>query len=351
MRRGSDMDYSVLRTNLDRDRNAVVSLWKRNFPDLPQERYDWIYQGNPQGKALSWAARKRGSGSPVGLVSLFPWKMRLNGETVMVGIAGDFAVDREHRGSNAAIKLQRAVTAAVIENEFRLIYGISNKKSEPVQRRVGYVLLGKMDRWAKLLKSTKYLKASPLGGLVSRPLDFIMSNLSKEARCPRAEGCAMQELKYFDQRFDQLWRKASMQFSIIGERSADYLNWRYGKSPHRSYHIFSLIQKDSQHVSGYLVYYVQNNVGFIVDMLFLDFGLTLDSLLSSFVLYLRDQNVESVSILLFGCPSLAKKLKNFGFVRREEESRILVYLDENSPCADSVLNRENWFLLEGDRDI
>ena len=345
------MSYSVTRTDLERDRNEIVLLWKRNFPDLSQERYDWIYQKNPHGKALSWAVRETASGSVIGAASLFPRKMNLNGQTVTVGIAGDFAVNQEHRGSNLAIKLQRAVTARVTDNDVVLIYGISNEKSEPVQRRVGYVLLGKMDRWAKVLKTTKHLKTSPLGGLVSKPLDLAMRNLSKEARCRRAEGYNIHESNSFDQRFDRLWKRASRQFKIIGERSKDHLNWRYGQSPHKSYHIFSLTKEDDQEICGYVVYYVENKVGFIADILFLDFGLALDIMLSEFILYLRDQDVESLSILLFGCPSLAKKLRSFGFLLREEESRILVYLDRNSPYADLVLNIENWFLLEGDRDI
>jgi hypothetical protein len=345
------MNYSVTRTDLDKDRNDIILLWKRNFPDLPQKRYDWIYQKNPHGKALSWMAREIGSESPVGCASLFPRKMNLNGKTVKVGIAGDFAVNQEHRGFNLALMLQRAVAAGVAENGLGLTYGISNEKSEPVQRRVGYVLLGKMDRWAKVLKTTKYFESFPLGGLISKPLDFVMQGLSREGRRPKAGGYAIQELDSFDERFDRLWKRASGQFSIIGERSKDYLNWRYGKSPHKSCRILSLIKKDSHEIRGYVVYYSENKVGFIVDMLFAGFDSDLDSLLSESILYLRGQKVESVSILLFGCPSLAKKLKSFGFFLRKEESRILVYLDRNSPHADCVLNRENWFLLEGDRDI
>ena len=153
------MNYLVTRTDLGQEKEDIVLLWGRNFPDLPQERYDWIYQKNPCGKALNWAARETGSGSLIGSASLFPRKMNLTGKTVTVGIAGDFAVDQEHRGSNVAIKLQRAVAASMTENDFGLIYGISNRKSEPVQRRVGYVSLCKMDRWAKPLKTAKYFKA------------------------------------------------------------------------------------------------------------------------------------------------------------------------------------------------
>lgn len=345
------MNYSVTSVDLERNRDDLVLLWKRNFQDFPRKRYDWIYQENPHGKALNWAALEIGSGSLVGTTSLFPRKMKFDGKTVRVGIAGDFAVNREHRGSNVAIRLQRAVVTSMNQNYFKFIYGISNRQAELVQLRVGYVRLGKIHRWTKLLKTRKYFKAFPLRWLMSKPLDFVMKNLSKEDRYRRAEGYTIEKLNSFDQRFDLLWKRASSQFNIIGERSKDYLNWRYGKSPRRNYHVFSLIQKDNQEIWGYAVYYIRNKKGFIADMLFLNFGSALDNLLSEFILYLRGQDVESISVLLLGCPSLARKLRSFGFFRRDGESSVLVYLDRSSPDTDFILDRNNWFLLEGDRDI
>ena len=345
------MNYLVISADLDKNKEGILLVWEKNFPHLPSQRYDWIYQKNPDGKAFSWIALETEKRTSVGTVSLFPRKMRIMGREVWVGIAGDFAVNREHRGSNVAIKLQRAVTASLNQNNFELIFGISNRKAELVQLRVGYLLLGKIDRWAKLLKTRRYFKASALHWLVSKPLDFIMKILSKEARYRRGKNYAIQSLNSFDQRFDHLWEKASKQFKIIGQRSKEYLNWRYGKSPHRNYHIFSLIHKDTQEIWGYIVYYLQDQVCFIADMLFLDFGSTFETLLSEFILYLRSQDVESISILLFGCPTLAEKLRSFGFHPREEDSSVMIYLDKNYPCADFILNRNNWLLLEGDRDI
>ncbi|MCK4385433.1 MAG: hypothetical protein KAW52_04135, partial [candidate division Zixibacteria bacterium] len=60
---------------------------------------------------------------------------------------------------------------------------------------------------------------------------------------------------------------------------------------------------------------------------------------------------DSVSILILSPPSLVKKLKKFGFHSREENSKILIYIEERSPHFSLVTNKENWFLLEGDRDI
>jgi hypothetical protein len=345
------LNYSIIEADLEKNRKAILELWRKNFPDLPPERYDWIYQENPYGKAWVWAARETDSDSLVGTTSLFARKMNVKGDSFKAGIAGDFAVNPKHRGSPVSIKLQRAVIGSMNENDLKFIYGISNRKAEPVQLRVGYVLLGKMDRWVKVLKTRRYFKSSVFYWLASKPLDFIMKGLSREVRYRRPKDYTVQKLKSFDERFDLLWQKASTQFNIIGERSKDYLNWRYGESPHQKYHIFSLVQKDEQEILGYIVHYLKDKVGVIADMLFLNYGSALESLLSEFILFLRSQDVESISVLLFGCPPLAKKLRSFGFFLREEESRILVYRDENSPHADFILNSSNWLLLEGDRDI
>lgn len=351
MRWYPQMNYLVISADLDKNKEGILLVWEKNFPHLPSQRYDWIYQKNPDGRAFSWIALETKSRSLVGSASLFPRRININGRTILAGIAGDFAVNQEHRNLNAAIKLQRAVVACLGQNSLEFIYGISNRKSEPAQLRAGYVLLGKIERWAKLLKIRKYFKPPFPHWLISRPLDSILRALSRETRYRKGESYTVHRLEFFDQRFDHLWDKASKQFKIIGQRSKEYLNWRYGKSPHRNYHIFSLIHKDTQEIWGYIVYYLQDQVCFIADMLFLDFGSTFETLLSEFILYLRGQDVESISILLFGCPTLAEKLRSFGFHPREEDSSVMIYLDKNYPCSDFILNRNNWLLLEGDRDI
>jgi hypothetical protein len=345
------MNYLVVKADLEKNRNDILSLWGKNFPELPPERYDWIYYNNPDGKALNWIALENCSGSFVGTTSIFPRTMKAGSELVLAGIAGDFAVNRENRGTSIAVMLQRAVTTSINQNNLKLIYGFPNRKAELVQLRAGYISIGRISRWAKLLKTNKFLKTPVLQKVVSRPLDFMMKGLSKETRYRGMESYATQISNSFDQRFDQFWVEASKQFNIIAERSKDHLNWRYLGSPHKEYCIFLLTSKDHSDIYGYIVYYLKDKVGFIADMLFLNFGAALETLLSEFILHLRSQNVESISILLFGCPPLAEKLKTFGFHLRERESNILVYLDKDFPFRDLVLNENNWFLLEGDRDI
>jgi hypothetical protein len=71
----------------------------------------------------------------------------------------------------------------------------------------------------------------------------------------------------FDERFDILWKKASKQFNMNGERSSKFLNWRYKQSYLHDYKIFCILD-DGKELVGYIVYSVEDSICFVSDMLF-----------------------------------------------------------------------------------
>jgi len=122
------MSYSVIKADVQEDRHLILSVWERNFKDVPQERYRWFYENNPYGPASSWLVTDQKTNSVVGSTALFPRRMNLNGEKVLVGIAADFAVNQEHRSLSPALKLQKAVISGCKENKVEFIYGFSNEQ-------------------------------------------------------------------------------------------------------------------------------------------------------------------------------------------------------------------------------
>ncbi len=348
------MRYSVIKADIRKDRQRILSIWGRNFTDVPQERYGWFYENNPYGQALSWLVTDQKTNSVVGSTALFPRRMNLNGKKALAGIAADFAVNQDHRSLSAALKLQKAVISWCKENKVELIYGFPNEQSEAVLLRVGYKKLGEVKRLAKLLKTKSKLKRYlPRSGVIlfSIPLDFIFAIFSKERSYAKSDNLEIELPHRFDERFDSLWEEAKSRFGVIGERTGQYLNWKYVDNPHKKYHIFSLAEKKGKKIWGYVVFYLQDNNCFVVDLLYLNSDFALKSLLTQFILFLRKKRVDSISILILGPPSLVKNLKAFGFHSRKENSKVFIYIRGKSPHFPLVMNEENWFLLEGDRDI
>ena len=148
------------------DRNLLMPLQGR------EARYAKYYERNPLGPPSFFLARETESQAYVGMAAVFPTRLRVFGELVPGAISGDFAVDDGHRGFGPSVALQRAVVSALGENGLRCAYGYPNEHSEPIVKRVGYVDLGRLTRFVKVLRSRvvveRYIRSPGLARLAAR---------------------------------------------------------------------------------------------------------------------------------------------------------------------------------------
>lgn len=348
------MSYSIIKSDLEINKNDIISIGMRNLQNMTESRHFWNYENNPYGKAHNWLAKDENSGQFVGSGTLFPRRIFVNGEPALAAIAGDFAVDKEHRAYGPAIKLQKAIQSSINDNGFAFIYGIPNKLSETIFLRIGYVEIGRLERYVKVLRSEYKLKECirlpVVTKLLSKTVDFTIEKFSKESVYKRLSYFEIERLNAFDERFDNLWQKASKQFKVISERSSKFLNWRYKQFPHCDYQIFSL-SENKRKIAGYIVYYVQKNICYVVDMLFSDMGNSLDSLLFEFIQYTRNKGIFSISISHMGAISFIKKLEEWGFKVRDNDFKVVVYCPKISTFSNLISDKESWHFLTGDSDI
>ncbi|MEC4686297.1 MAG: GNAT family N-acetyltransferase [Nitrospirota bacterium] len=347
--------YRIVKADIEKNRDDLLPVLKRNLKDISEERYVWNYTASPHGQAHCWLASEEDSGRCVGSGSLFPRRIYVLGKAVYGAIAGDFAVDREHRAYGPALGLQRTIQSAHKDNGLEFIYGVPNKLSEPIFLRIGYSELGKYNRYIKILKAEyklrHYLPPAPVARIFSGIIDLGLKGFSRESRYRRPRNVSIEMPVFFDERFDLLWKKALSQFKIAGERNSEALSWRYKESPHHDYSIFAFIDHE-QYIHGYIVYYTENNACYIADVLFVDAESIGDSLFAEFILYMRREGIGSISIRYLGGGMLTRQLKNFGFfLVKEEDSSMLVYSDKTSPLTPYLLQGDNWYFLEGDLDI
>lgn len=351
---GAGMPYKIILGNLLENREHIIDLWKRNFEGLPEERYRWIYEENPAGPATCLLAKDEGQEAIIGAYALFPRRVYVKGEFYTACCGGDFAVDKEHRVLAPALLLQDAVMSQIRERKFDFHFGVPNKVSEAMDQMLGLTMFD-VWRMTKPLKSHYYLKkhfdVPGISMIISRTIDFAAKKVSKETRYKRHDGFTIEILSSFDGRVDKLWQKVLTQLAIIGERSSTYLNWRYFRSPHFEHSVFALSGKGNGDILGYIVFHVVENRTNIDDMLCLDMNETLDFLVSEFLLFQREQGVDSVSISYGGTQLLVKKLQEFGFSIRDTEGKFVVDVPSDSPLLSCLLEKENWYFMPGDNDI
>lgn len=338
------------------DRNLLVPLQGR------EARYAKYYEQNPVGPPSFFLARDEESQRFVGMAAAFPTRLRVFGEVVPGAISGDFAVDDGHRGFGPSVALQRAVVSALDENGIRCAYGYPNEYAEPIIKRVGYVDLGRLSRFVKVLRSRvvvdTYVRspalARSLAALSRVGLDPLLSVVSRERLHRRRHGFRVEQPNTFDDRFSEVCESTWRQHPITSERTPELLNWKYEKGGRREggvYRIFALLRSDDR-VAAYVVYRVRNEIRHLVDIAFLPSRAVIDALLSEFILDARKQRVPAITLLHLGSANLlTRRLRMFGFVRRLDQSGVRVYVPGHSRLDRDLVDTGNWYFLTGDADI
>lgn len=347
------MSYSVVEADLQKNREMILSIWKRNALAGSESRYSWIYLDNPTGPSAGWLVRNS-AGGVVGSTGLAIRKMKENGHSVLAGQAIDLVVDKGHRTVGPAIKLQKNLFSYIRQRGISFVFAFSNQRSEAVLLKAGYKVLGNFERWTIPLRAEyrvrKYIRFGRAVKWVSTFIDGARKVFSNREDYKRPAGFKTEILKTCDIRFDRLWEKASNRFDYIGDRSSTYLNWRFRQSPELEYRIFSLLGANGE-LLAYLVYSIKEGFASIADILF-ENQEALDALLPEFVSRMRLEGVSSVSVNYLGSDRVTGKFRKNGFYKRSGKSKVLLYLNEDLiKDAAKILNKNRWHLTGGDKDV
>ena len=340
----------VVPSDVEADRQAMLALWQRNLPDATASRYDWLYAS---GRTRSWIARNENQ-EVVGSIGLMDRHMNLLGEDHPCGQAIDLNVDRRYRIGQLALRLQRAVADNVNQGRLSLVYGLPNPQSEAVARRSGYEVVGPVTRWARALRTFGYvedrLPSRTLAKIAAGTLDAALWLRWPESRYHRRAEHRVEITDTFDERFDQLWQRAAHQFPIIGQRTADYLNWRFRDAPGAVYRTLCLSDR-SDRLLAYLVYTVRDDVAYVADFLHADDHVA-NAVLAEFIKLMRVQRAKAIVTIFSGAGTVARRLARFGFRRRPSSWKIMIHSDAVRLGIPryKLLDVGNWYLTRADID-
>lgn len=345
----------VSQADLPREGHEIVSFWKRNFPQWPQSKFTWLYQDNVGGAASCWVVRDTTDGSIAGSTAVFPRTFSIAGRLCRGGITGGFLVDPRHRTVGPAIMLQKATVSACDGGQFDFLYGTPNKSSEPVQRRVGYKVLGSELRLVRVLRSRnyvrRYVKSAPVTNLLSDAGDLVLRAIARERHLKPPEGLyRLETVSIFDERFDRLWQRSAGQHAIAGERTSVFLNWRFAECPYAHYETAALVCANSGEVDGYITYEVEGDVVHVADLFARDTAEVLDRLLAAFLLEQRQNGREAVNVLYFGNEAVLRSLAQFGFKIRETVRSMVIYGRPTGDLAAPLMNQAAWHFTAADND-
>ena len=351
------MSYSVIKADLKSNKGDIFAVWEKNYPGVLEKKYSWIYENNPAGAAHVWLLWHEGSKEYVGVTALFPRRFKINGKTLLGGIAGDLVVNKEHRSMGPALMLHKKVLSVVQDGLVDFIYGFPNRSSEPVVKRLGYKLLGKQMRLIKILQTEPRLSRMPFGKywciLVGPFLNSILRLLSFETWHYFKKGdCFCEAVKDFDKRFDLFWEKAQSKFTIAGERTALYLKWKFLMTPHFENKIIGLFNFEKNTLKGYIVYRHLDRGIEIRDFLTDGEAKSLPTLMAAFLSYARSTGAESVVIAMLENGEVLKQMQRFGFIQRNNEQSVALSISDSLIIKfPFIKENKHWLMLQSDDDM
>jgi hypothetical protein len=351
------MNYSV-RTIASNDAEAdLTKLWRANLRmrgDVA-DKYQWFYRGNPLGHALAFLldAVTADGNVTVGCCGLGERLISVDGVTRRAGLLADFAVDHKHRTVMPAMMVQRAV-CDYSHQHFELTYAFPNESAVGVLARAGLQTLGRMGRFARVLRTAPYASryvrvpsvATGAGALLDAGI--ALAGLATSPKPPRPSHLAW--LTRADARFDALWDRARPAFRCIGMRDSNFLNWRFADRPGLPGRFGALIDSENGDLHAYAAIVEKDpGVALLADFLAEspDF---LAALVHRLWSPLRQKGFHTAVSYFLGPHAIEAALTSAGF-RFRNRAKFIVVGPGRAPIDPNLFKASAaWYLTEADRD-
>ena len=331
------------------DRRLAIETFVRYLnPRYDEARFDWVYRQNPHGQGRLWVATDHGGRTVVGIAAAFPRRMCVAGRDEVAWVLGDFCVSDAYRSVGPALALQRACLAEITAGGVRFCYDFPSSGMMAVYRRLGVRPLGQMVRLNRPLRIDSHLRRLVGSGPLSRGLGAIAGAALAFRHRRRGQGAGLEVAlrdAAFDSEFTELYRRYTGHGTVMVERSADYLNWRYRANPVHRHEVMTAHR--GGHLVGYAVFRQEGTMAVLADLFTADGSAVVTDLAHGVARLARQRGLDAVSISLLESSPWVTCLRDAGFTERET-SPVVVYASPEA--AAKVGDERAWLLLHGDRD-
>lgn len=339
-RRGS---IAIREADLNRELTLIADTVNASFDSrLTLERFRWLYQQNPDGPAIAWLAFDEASGTVVGTTAACPRRMRLGtGRHALAWNCCDFSIHSGYRTLGVAMKLRRAAKTGIDAGVREFLYAHPNDRMLQVHLTVGHQVLGKMVRYAKLLRlSTRWPVINRASAIALR--------VGGRAPWGRARVDAGIVENWPIAELDALFEAATHRIGTAVVRDGRYIDWRFRQTPLERTEL--IVARRGGRLTGYLTFSTKGEVVLVKDWLAIDEA-AVDALFVRLMCEMRTRDAVSISVTALESHPDFARLAALGFVRRPDWTSAVVYAGTGMADRNMVVDANAWYMTVGDRDV
>ncbi len=354
----------IARSYLPGDETGIQKLREKIWGDLEKEKlslefWRWQFIENPAGKGFIQVADDHGI--IAGHQPVVPTDFLINGQSLKFAMSVDTMTHPDYQKQGIFSTLSKAAYEEAAKSGIEIVWGFPNENSRPgFIKNLAWSDITVLPVYAKILMTKNLLKRYFRSALLSRWLAIFLDPICKivfSTGGAKVPGLVIQEIREFDERFDNLWNQNAHSHNIIQVRDSRHLQWRYFQIPLRRYRVFAAEQ------DGKLVCYMvlrsmelfDLKVGAIADL----FPVHIDKKIIK-ALFHRANSVfreEGMDLMVFMIPPQFRTIiKGLRFLKIPDFLNLKRWYvglryQASQYKHDFLLNIENWFLTFGDTDI
>lgn len=338
------------------DTEALLFFLQIAYPDEPRKSEDsfwrWHFLENPNAPIEDiplWIAKD--GEEIVGQLATIPVTLKVGEKETRAIWILDFIVHTDYRGKGLG---KRLVLAAKEYCSTMITLGI-NEHSSAVFRSLQWTAVGGIHRYHKLLFPGNALGEIAKYELVRSIANFIYTLFRRGmVDSSQNKNVFVHPVTSFDNTFEDLWKRASLQWPCAVVRDQSYLEWQFIKQPGKKFQILGAYERDR--LVGYVVLFFRKP----------EYGDAPPKVAITDIVYDAASSYDVIDVLLKAAIHLAlerragslvtdvlderveKQLKDLGFWRIKAAPQFMASTNEHE---DLIYDSHNWFLTRADSDV
>lgn len=340
------MGFETRTASLLADQACLIEFLRKNLTPLScVARFEWLYQNNPAGPAMVWLLRDTKSHKLAGVGAAFPRTLRFQGQVYRCLVLGDFCLNQDYRSLGPAVLLQRACLSPVDSGNFSLCYDFPSQSMMAIYKRLRIEPLGGFVRFAKPLRADRQVKAllgetvwsRRVSAVVNKAMEWTGGKASQDFEVLVDRSSFGEEFRALAHREEHL---------ISGERTPEFLNWRFRDNPLCKYETVTLRQRGK--LQGFAVFSEEDSRIELADVGWIGGFEVADTLLCVLEEVGRQRQADALNAHALEGSALGKCFVRAGFAARES-CPVVIHASRESSDGNLV-SSTNWFLTSADRD-